>query len=412
MSFQQGLSGLSAASTSLDTIGNNIANSGTVGFKSGQAQFADVYANSLNNATGSKTGIGTKVSAIMQQFTQGNITTTQNPLDVAINGNGFFRMSNDGAVTYSRNGQFHLSKDGYIVNADESCRLTGYAADANGVLATGSVVEMNINTSDLAPKATTEVTNVMNLNSGASAVDQTTYPFDPDDPNSYTSSTSITVYDSLGNSHVLQTYYVKTATNTWEVYGVTNPSTSPVGTTDLGKLAFTTSGTIDTTNSSALPLNVHMTVGTGAVTTLDFNMDFAGTSQYGSTFSVNSATQDGYESGRLSNFSVAGDGTLVGNYTNGKTAVLGQVVLANFSNPNGLQPLGNNQWAETAPSGAALIGTPDSSSLGVLQSYAVEDSNVDLTEELVSMITAQRSYQANAQTIKTQDEVMQTLVNL
>ena len=423
MSFQQGLSGLNAASTQLDAIGNNVANASTVGFKAGQVQFADVYASSLNNASATNIGIGVKIGAISQQFTQGNVTTTENPLDIAINGDGFFRVSNGGVISYTRNGQFTLDKDGFIVTSNGN-RLTGYTVNANGALMQGSPVELNVDTSDLAPKATVGVVAKLNLDSTEDAIDTAApYQFDPADPATYTNATTVTVYDSLGNAHDVQTFYVKSAANTWNVWAIEDaaayatgaatipPPAVPAGITQLGTLNFTSSGAIDTATTT-LPFTANIVVGTGAVTTLDINIDYTGTSQYGSAFGVNKLTQDGFASGRLSSFTVSSDGTLTGSYTNGKTSTLGQVVLANFSNPSGLQSKGDNLWGETATSGQPLVGTPESSDLGVLQSYAVEDSNVDLTAELVNMITAQRYYQANAQTIKTQDAVMQTLVSL
>jgi len=407
MSFQQGLSGLNAASASLDTIGNNVANATTVGFKSSQAQFADVYAASLTGAGASSIGIGVKVADVAQQFTQGNITGSNNPLDVAINGNGFFRMSDSGVITYARNGQFSFDKDGYIVNANAS-RLTGYMANASGVLSTGAPVDININTADLPPVQTTAVSAILNLDSTQGL--PATSPFDMNDPTSYNNGTSISVFDSLGNSHVVQTFYRKTAVNTWEVYAATDGVLVPplAGLGLIGSLTFNSSGALTT----AAPLNASVAVTTGAVTPFTVPFDYSGTTQFGSAFSVNALTQDGYTSGRLSGFNIGSDGVISGRYTNGKSNTLGQVVLASFTNPNGLQPLGNNVWAETSTSGVALVGGPNSGSLGVLQASAVEDSNVDLTEELVNMITAQRYYEANAQTIKTQDSVLQTLVNL
>ncbi len=401
MGFQQGLSGLNAASKSLEVIGNNVANANTVGFKESQAQFADVYANSLTGAGASQVGIGTKVAVVAQQFTQGNISASNNPLDVAINGGGFFRMSNNGTITYARNGQFQLDKSGYVVNAT-GARLTGYTANANGVLSTGAPADLNINTSDLTPKTTTKVKAVLNLDSGSTV--PVTTPFNMADPTTYNSSTAVSVYDSLGNAHTLQTFYVKTAPNTWNVYASTDGGAASL----VSPLNFNSSGVLTT----AMPLTVPVAVTTGATTPFNVALDFTGTTQYGSSFSVNALKQDGYTSGRLAGFSISADGTIVGRYTNGQSATLGQVVLANFTNPNGLQSLGNNLWTDTAASGPALVGTPNSGSLGVLQSSAVEDSNVDLTAELVNMITAQRNYQANAQTIKTQDQVLQTLVNL
>ncbi len=414
MSFQQGLSGLNAAAKNLDVVGNNVANSSTVGFKSSQIQFADVYASSLTGAGASQIGIGVQVATVAQQFTQGTVTSTNNPLDIAINGGGFFRVSDNGVVSYSRNGQFQFDKDGYIVTAN-GARLTGYLADASGVLSTGAPVDLNIDTSDLAPQATSEVEAQLTLNSSSDVIDTTTYPFAPNDPLSFNNATSLTIYDSLGNSHIFQMFFVKTAANTWDVQAITDPDAyaadSTTGFGSVGTLNFTTGGAIDTT-ATTLPFDVDFAVNTGATSPVEFELDFLGTAQYGTTFSVGDLQQDGYTSGRLSSFDVDADGVIVGRYTNGESATLGQVVLANFTNANGLQPLGNNLWGETSNSGPALISTPNTGSLGVLQSSAVEDSNVDLTQELVNMITAQRMYEANSQTIKTQDSILQTLVNL
>ncbi|HUX30037.1 MAG TPA: flagellar hook protein FlgE [Thiobacillus sp.] len=404
MSFQQGLSGLNAAAKNLDVIGNNVANTGTVGFKQSQAQFADVYANSLTGAGGANIGIGTKVAQVSQQFTQGNITATNNPLDMAINGGGFFRMDNNGEVTYQRNGQFQLDRMGFIVNPT-GAKLTGYTANASGALSTGAPAPLNINAADLSPQITSEVNAVVNLDSGS--VEPVTIPFDMNNPTAFNNSTAVSVYDSLGNAHTLQTFYVKSAPGTWEVHASLDGDAA----SSIGTLSFDTNGLIDTT-ATTMPFSVGpLTLDTGAAD-LSFDLDFTGSTQFGSVFSVNTLNQDGYASGRLASFNIGADGMVLGRYTNGQSAVLGQVVLANFANPNGLQPLGNNMWAETSTSGSALVGTPDSGNLGVLQSLAVEDSNVDLTAELVNLITAQRAYQANAQTIKTQDAVMQTLVNL
>ncbi|BBP01243.1 flagellar hook protein FlgE [Sulfuriferula nivalis] len=405
MGFQQGLSGLNAASKDLEVIGNNVANSSTVGFKQSQAQFADVYASSLTGAGSSlQVGIGTKVTNVAQQFTQGNITSSNNPLDIAINGGGFFRLSNNGTISYSRNGQFQLDKNGFITNSD-GLHVTGYTANSSGVLSTGAPTDISISTADLPPKITSKVGAVLNLNSGEAV--PTTTPFNIADPTTYNQATSVSVYDSLGNSHILQTFYVKTASNTWDVYASAD-GTAIGAPTVQGTLAFDSAGAL----SSGSPFSVAVPVTTGAATPLSVSVDYTGTTQFGSTFSVNALTQDGYTSGKLTGFNTGSDGVITGRYTNGQSATLGQVVLANFADPNGLQPLGNNTWAETAASGTPLVGSPGSGPLGVLQSSATEDSNVDLTAELVNMITAQRNYQANAQTIKTEDQVMQTLVNL
>jgi len=401
MSFQQGLSGLNAAAKNLDAIGNNVANANTVGFKQSQAQFADVYANSLNGAGGSQVGIGVKVSQVAQQFTQGNITATNNPLDMAINGGGFFRMDNGGEVTYQRNGQFQLDRMGFIVNPT-GAQLTGYMANASGVLSTGAPTALSINTADLVPQVTTAANAVLNLDS-SSAVPAVS-PFNMNDPATFNNSTALSVYDSLGNSHTVQTFYVKTAPGAWDVQASLDGGAAFLA----GALTFNASGAL----TSGSPITIPPQPVTTGASPLGFTIDFAGTTQFGATFSVNTLNQDGYTSGRLAGFNIGADGMIQGRYTNGQSAVLGQVVLASFANPNGLQQLGNNLWSETATSGTPLVGAPDSGNLGVLQSSAVEDSNVDLTAELVNMITAQRVYQANAQTIKAQDALLQTLVNL
>lgn len=413
MSFQQGLSGLNAASKQLEVIGNNVSNANTVGFKESRAEFADVFANSITGGGGSQIGIGTNLATVAQQFTQGNITSTNNSLDIAINGNGFFRMSTAGAITYTRNGQFQLDKAGYIVDSG-SKRLTGYSADASGNILSGAAVELQIDTADIQPAATTKIEGTINLDSRNNPMPAIP-AFSAADPTTYNNSTASTVYDSLGNSHTLQNYFRKTAANTWDVYTtVDGVSTAPATT---AVITFTGTG-VSPTIAPALPsvtftpLNTATPAvanGAAAVTT---TIDYSKSTQFGSAFSINKLSQDGFTSGRLSGFNTSSDGTIVGRYSNGQSKNLGQVLLSSFTNPNGLQSLGGNAWAVSASSGPALNGTPGSGLLGVLQSSATEDSNVDLTAELVNMITAQRIYQANAQTIKTQDQVLQTLVNL
>ncbi len=403
MSFQQGLSGLNAASKQLEVIGNNVSNANTVGFKQSRAEFSDMFAASLIGSGAAQIGIGTKLANVAQQFTQGNITATNNTLDIAINGGGFFRLSNNGDVTYTRNGQFQMDKNGYIVTS-EGRRLMGNPADSlNG----SSPVELQIDTSDLKPVTTTEITGQYNLNSESPIIDQTVRPFDPQDAQSYTNATAIKVYDTLGNAHNIQSYFVKTAANTWSVYNTADGA--DITPNPVPEMLFSTTGVYDKVNSTVGNISFTPTTGSGAVT---IAMDYSNSSQYGATFSVNKQAQDGYTSGRIASFSVGDDGVILGRYTNNETKQLGRVVLANFANPNGLVSLGGNQWQATNESGAELLGSPGSSTMGVLQSSALEDSNVDLTGELVNMITAQRIYQANAQTIKTQDQVLQTLVNL
>jgi len=401
MSFQQGLSGLFAAARNLDVIGNNVANANTVGFKQGGALFADVYANSLAGGGGSSAGIGVGVIGIQQNFSQGNVSTTSNPLDMAINGGGFFRMDTNGTISYTRNGQFHLDKDGYIVNATSS-KVTGYGVDSAGNILISNAGPLQISLAQLQATATSKSEIGLNLDARESFITST---FNILDPTTYNKATSMSVYDSLGNPHAFTTYYVKTASNTWDVYGALDGTAL---TSKIGQLKFNPDGSLNTGG----PFNISVPLTNGAVTPFNFTLDYPGTTQFGSQFGVNVLTQDGFSSGQLSGFSVRSDGVIQGRYTNGQSRTLGQFLLANFPNATGLQPIGNNQWNETAASGQPVPGSPGSGNLGVLQSGAVEESNVDLTAELVDMITAQRVYQANAQTIKTQDQVLNTLVNL
>ncbi len=433
MAFQQGLSGLNTASKAIDSTSNNIANASTVGYKAGVAHFADVYANSLAGSGASQIGIGVTLAAIQQQFTQGNITTTNTPLDISINGAGFFRMDSNGAVTYTRNGQFHLDKNGYIVN-DQAMRLTGYPA-LSGIITASTPVPLQISASDLAPVATGSNTSSsfngvkanVNLDS-RQTVPTSAWADGPaaatvggwtPDPLTYNFSTALSVYDTLGNAHTLTMYFRKAATaGDWNLYanidGTTNANS---GAGALTTLHFDTSGQLSSGNPAAISINLNnvaTSLGTtsGSATPLAFSIDFTGSTQFGSPFGTNRIEQDGYASGHLVGLSVGNDGVIQGRYSNGQTFNQGQVVLANFTNPNGLQSLGNNQWTETSVSGPALVGAPNTSNLGVLSSATVEESNVDLTAELVNLITEQRNYQANAQSIRTQDQILQTLVNL
>ena len=402
MSFQQGLSGLNAASKSLDAISNNISNSDTAGFKSADARFADVFAASLSGGGGSQIGVGVGLDSVFQKFTQGNITTTGNPLDLAINGQGMFRLSENGSVTYSRNGQFNVDKTGYIVSGSGS-RLTGYNVDTTGAIVPGSFTDLQVDTSNIAPAASTSTKVLLSLDSRQPAIPALP-AFDPTITATYTASTAQTVYDSLGNPHNMTMYFAKGGPGVYNMYTSLDSST-PVGPTALN---FNSLGALTT----SMPVNQSFALANGAVSPLAYTLDLTGTTQYGIDFGVNQLTQDGYTSGRLTGINVGTDGVLQGRYSNGKTQNLGQVVLVSFNNPNGLQQLGNNQWAESSDSGQPIPGTPGQGSLGAIQSGAVEESNTDLTAELVNMITQQRAYQANAQSIKTQDSVLQTLVNL
>lgn len=424
MGFQQGLSGLNAAAKSLEVTGNNVANASTVGFKQAQAQFADMYANSMNRSGNSPVGIGVSVANVSQQFTQGNITTTNNPLDIAINGDGFFRMVgslNDNTPMYGRNGQFQLDKNGYIINPSENgAFLTGLPAGVVG----GDPVPIQIDTASIPATQTTTASDKLNLDSRDAVIDPTVTPFDPTDTTTYSNTTGMTVYDSLGNTHNIQTYYVKSAvttgatpTTTWDVYASVDGVMTPAGTgtppvyTKAGSLTFDANGVTTATTAAAQTFNIVIPAGSGTAS-FTVPIDYSGTIQSGSEFTELARAQNGKAPGTLTGFNISADGSIVGSYSNGASKNLGTVVLATFANPNGLQPLGNNLYSASPDAGEAIIAKPGSGGLGSLQARAVEDSNVDLTSELVNLIVAQRVYQANAQTIKAEDAILQTAVNL
>lgn len=380
---------------------------------------------------------------VAQAFTQGNITSTNNPLDIAINGDGFFQLagsSTDLSPMYGRNGQFELDKNGYIVNPSmNGAFLMGYAAGVTG----GDPVRLQIDTSSIPATPTTTITTKINLDSRPTTASPTngvptTSPFNASDPTSYNNSTGVTIYDSLGNPYSVQTYYVKNApaggpppTTTWDIYATVDGKTMVTTTggtvpLKLGSLEFNSSGTLINTRNSAgtvvatgqIPIDL-TTGGTnagiakaGGNFASTISLSYPGSTQTGSAFVNLAQNQNGMAPGTLSSFSIDKDGTIVGSYSNQQTKNLGSVVLVNFANPNGLQPLGNNLYTATAAAGSPLVGKPTTGTFGTLQARAVEDSNVDLTAELVNMIVAQRVYQANSQTIKVQDTVLQTLVSL
>lgn len=419
MPFRIALSGLNAASDDLRVIGNNIANAGTTGFKKSRTEFGDIYP-ATNLGTGSNSiGSGVKVVNIAQQFTQGNINFTDNNLDLSVSGQGFFRLNDNGTTVYTRSGGFEVDRSGYVVNSANQ-RLTSYQTDASGNI-TGALGDLKLDTTALAPKASTTIKAVANLDATQAAIVST---FSRTDPTTYGNSTSLTVYDSLGDPVVATTYFRKTATaNTWQAYTwITNKAGTstevlPTGLTagNPATLTFSSSGALSSVSpavGSTLTVSYQATSpGTGAAN-LNLGLDLTGTSQYGSAFSVNSLTQDGYASGNMSGVNIDDTGVVQARYTNGQSRTLGQIALANFSAPQGLQQLGDTSWAETYKSGAALVAAPGTSNLGLIQSGALEGANVDMTEQLVSMITAQRNFQANAQVITTADAITQTIINI
>lgn len=422
MSFQQGLSGLNATSKNLEVIGNNVANASTYGAKSSRAEFADLYATAMNGSGSTGAGIGVSVAAIAQQFTQGNITSTGNPLDMAIKGAGFFQVRDtNNQVLYTRNGQFKLDKDGFIVN-NQLQKLMGYPADMQGVIQPGQAGPLQLPTAGINPNPTSRIAVEMNLDARAAVTLPPSGPrIDFSDATTYNNATSMTIYDAKGQDVALTYYFQKTGTDTWNVYlaangtsivddGGTPPVPQPVTT-----IQFPADGGRPTAPSGPIAIDIPATtnsVGAETVPISGIAFNLGGATQYGSQFGVTRLNQDGFAAGKLTGVTVESNGVLLARYSNDQSRPAGQLELADFRNPQALQPLGGNAWARTYASGTPVLGVPTEGNLGVLNAGSLEESNVDLTGELVSMITAQRLYQANAQTIKTQDQVLQTLVNL
>ncbi|SFT56081.1 flagellar hook protein FlgE [Halomonas saccharevitans] len=463
MGFSQALSGLNAASSSLDVLGNNIANSQTVGYKSAGAQFADVFAGS--------TGLGTKVSAVLQDFGAGNIEATGRELDLAVSGQGFYRFQQNGEVVYSRNGQLSMTPDGYLQNA-QGARIMGYGINAAGNVEIGGQPQvLQVPSEEMPASATTDVSTTLNLDAreivgedrrqstldtgGAAPNDETTV--------NYHYSNNFTVYDSLGNPRNVTVYYEKGAQQQdggrdvyYDASSGSNVYFNGTDYEDLGgavlgtqpdsaNLSAVMNDTPNTwtsriamdgkllTNGASMPQQSQLTFdGNGQLTAggnqtfnfptgdflgggpqdLTFDMNLAGSTQFGNNSRASDLTQDGYTSGALVGITIEDDGTVMRNYTNEQSRPAGQIALANFRNPEGLQSVGDNAWASTAASGQELLGEAGTGVLGSIQSGAIETSNVDLAKQLVDMIVTQRAYQANSQTIKTQDEVLQASINL
>ncbi|SFD92526.1 flagellar hook protein FlgE [Thiohalospira halophila DSM 15071] len=426
MSFRIGLSGLNAASQDLSVTGNNIANASTTGFKRSRAEFVDVYAASYQGISRLASGNGVRTSQIQQQMNEGNIEYTDNNLDLAISGKGFFTVSDQGAEKYTRAGQFSPDDEGYVVNGRDQ-RLQVFPPNGDGTFNTGQLQDLRLSTEEGEPAPTTTSEVGLNLNADNDVPPVAT--FDPDETESYNYSTSQTVYDSLGSQHEMRMYFRKVSDNTWDVYTqmadgeVTNPGadqydpngdlTEFPGVQQARRLEFTDNGDLDeTTSDGGGVMDYDFSFNNGSADLNPIQVDFSGATQYAKDSATNRLNQDGYASGLLTGISINDQGVALANYTNGDSQELGQIALSNFSNPQGLQPDGDTAWTESSDSGEPLLGQPGTSNLGLIQSGAVEASNVDLAEELTSLITAQRNYQANSKTIQTQDTITQTLINL
>ncbi|OOC11499.1 flagellar hook protein FlgE [Thioalkalivibrio halophilus] len=413
MPFNIGLSGLNSAQADLDVTGNNVANAGTTGFKQSRAEFGDVYAQSFGGTNQTTVGAGSRLLAVTQQFSQGQTEFTENGLDLAIDGEGFFQLDDRGNTVYSRAGEFQVDREGFIVNS-QGQNLQGYIAedgDAEPADLGGTPGNLRLDTGEGAPRRTEEIDAQLNLRSDAEVI---AGGFETDNgaavPDSYNFSTSLTVYNGQGEAQDAEVYFTKVDDNEWEAYVAVNGEV--VNENDPKELVFDANGELDFDEMPDDDATFTFDPGDAFDDGTEIEIDFAGTTQYGTDFGVSDLSQDGYAPGTLTDIDIDNEGVVFARYSNGQSDVLGQVVLANFDNPQGLEQLGNNNWAETFASGGPTVNAPGAAGTGLLQAGALEASNVDIAQELVNLITAQRNFQANSQTISTADTVTQTIINI
>ncbi|MDT8383113.1 MAG: flagellar hook protein FlgE [Gammaproteobacteria bacterium] len=406
MPFRIALSGLNAAQTDLSVTGNNIANASTAGFKGSRTEFSDVYAVAFEGISSLATGNGVSVTGISQNFSQGNIDFTERNLDIAVSGQGFFVLDDASGQSYSRAGAFHIDRNGLIVNQGGQ-KLQVFPAIAGGGFNTGVLSDIQLLTSDGPPQTTSNIDVTLNLSASDSV--PTTLPFNPGDPTSFNNSTSTVIYDSLGSAHTSTLYYVKSATlNQWNTHQfidgneITSGGLSPVS------LTFNADGTLSGPTSIAYDA---VPSGTGALP-IQVDVNYPNSTQFGSPFAVNGLSQDGFTTGRLSGIDIDSEGVVFARFTNGQSNPLGKVALANFANVSGLAQQGDTSWSQTFNSGDLILGEANTASFGLVQSGALEASNVDIAASLVNLITAQRNFQANAQVISAADTVTQTIINI
>lgn len=394
-SLYTGVSGLSANGTAMSIIGDNIANTNTVGFKASRASFGDILSQNLVGSSGEfQIGRGAMLMEVSPVFTQGSFQTTDSGLDMAIDGDGFFMVKDpNGANFYTRAGHFSVDKNGYLVNP-QGYKVQGYLASQQGTI-TGGVGEISLSSSFIPPVASTKADITANLNASDALP---AIPFDPTDSASYNFSTGITIYDSLGDGHMENLYFRKTGVGTWDVYAPGSTS----GNTAVGSLAFDANGNL----TAGSPVSATFSY-SGAV-----SFDLSSSTQYASASTILSQNQNGYPSGALKSVSINQTGIVNGLFSNGMTRAVGQIALANFQNLNGLTKYGGNLYAANLDSGQATIGVPGTGGYGRVLSNSLELSNVDLAREFVDMITIQRGYQANSKIITTSDEMLADLINL
>ena len=449
MSFNIALSGLNAAQKDLDVTSNNIANVNTTGFKESRAEFVDVYAASLLSSGKTKVGDGVLTADVAQQFSQGSIQFTNNALDLAITGNGFFATVPElGSLetSYTRAGQFKLNQDNFIVNS-QGGHLLGFPVNADGTSASVSLSTaepIRIPTASGAPQKSSEVDIRMNLPAGDSYITGAPGNFDQDDPLTFNHSTSVTIFDSLGDSRVMTYYFVKdnpsTNPNEWMVFagvdgtmvdletdpGANNPTAGVAGIVG-GRLTFSSSGDFISQIPSLADGGLVTTalgssiLSNGADDTqtikIDFNLDVLSPNpneptQFASNFEVTSLQQDGLAVGRLTGIDIGTDGLVRATYSNGTSEPLSRIAMVNFANEQGLTQVGSTGWKESITSGEALAGEGGSGTFGTINSSALEQSNVNLTTELIDLISAQRNFQANSRALEVDNQLNQTILQI
>ncbi|HTX23253.1 MAG TPA: flagellar hook protein FlgE [Steroidobacteraceae bacterium] len=413
MSFNIALTGLNAANEDLSVTSNNLANASTIGFKSSTTEFSSLFASSPTGVSATASGNGVAVAEVAEQFTEGNIETTGNSLDMAVDGNGFFILSDDGALSYTQDGEFQLNADNQVVN-NQGQVVQAYPPLANGSFNTGALQDLTLTTSESAPNATTTVQLTANLPADSTAPADA--PFSPTDPDSYTNTTSLSVYDSEGAAHTATLYFAATATpGTWDVYeyidgNAVNTTPATLSYNSSGGLTGATNPGGGAATGGTIDFGTY-TPATGAAA-MNMAFNFSQVTQYGGSFGVTAVQQNGYTTGQLTGISVSQTGVVQAQYTNGNSVNLGQVALANFADTEGLQQDGNQNWSATQASGPPVNGVAGASGFGTIASGSLEQSNVDTTSALVEMITAERAFQANAQMIQTEDQVTQSIIQI
>jgi len=423
MAFRIALSGLAAASTDLEGTGHNVANASTTGFKQSRTEFADLYSSSINDVSSGVPGQGVKVTRVAQQFSQGSIDFTSSNLDLSLNGEGFFIVKQpEGEQNYTRAGAFYTDREGFVVDHTQARLQVFPRIGTTGELYnTGATVDLSLPLASGSPQATSDMNATLNLSAAEATpplpLDPTLPGFSfPPDQLSYNHSTATTIYDSLGTAHTASMFYRKEADNDWSAFTFVDGVNVTVGGNPAANIQFDPNGrialgTADVNVVGDVTLD-DFTPGGGAAVMSGLAMNYSSTSQFGSNFAVNELTQNGFTSGSLAGVEVDTTGVVFARFTNGQSEPLGKIALARFNSNQGLRQVGDTSWVESFSSGDLQMGEAGTSSLGLIQSGALENSNVDLTQELVGLIEAQRNFQANAQVITTSDAVTQAIINL